>query len=435
MMRTRVKRSGIDPQRNSTDGSPLADRRRRLNTRNGTDEFLDLSRTVAADLADEFRDNPRGELAAWLHIALEREGVVASLYQRHSVESRFAPFPKRLARAAIALVSGVCANEEKHVAAIRALLDIDRAWPRATLKESWGRLQGMVLNQLAGSNAIVRALAPIVLTLGTRSHGERAAASAVAELDACGFLKLSRTLEITAVESYQRIIALLTGPLRPENGPPYSLPLHLQMLGILRDERVHRDVFHVLYRTFGNAADRRRARKAVVTELPDWIATRPISGPAELKEVCRAILSFHYGAAVPFGAPPDEVMRAAVDYWRWQMENPVRKSYLVERQRQEVFGSGRGMLLLGTAGLDDVARGMRSVRAYTLDQGVIPWFMTEGDSMLRPRSPVLSLGTREPEDGMSPVTKSNRGCGAPHSPAELHRRRVGVGSRANVPPN
>jgi hypothetical protein len=400
-----------------------------------TDEFLDLSRTVAADLAAEFRDNPSGELAAWLRIALEREAVVASLYQRHSVESRFAPFPKRLARAAIALVSGVCANEEKHVAAIRALLDIDRAWPRAALKESWGRLQGIVLNQLAGANTIVRTLAPLVLTLGTRSHRERAAASAVAELDACGFLKLSRTLEITAVESYQRIIALLTAHPSPERSTPYSLALHLQMLGILRDERVHRDVFHVLYRTFGTEAPRRRARKSAVTELPDWIAARPVTSPAELKQVCRAILMFHYGAALPAGASPDEALRVAIDYWRWQIENPVRKSYLVERQRQDVFSSRGDLLLLGTAGLEDIARGIRCARAYTLDQGLIPWFMTEGDSLLRRVSPPFGRGTRDHQGGgVQQVRKGGGRRGTRHLPTELHRRRVGVGSRANVPP-
>ena len=363
--------------------------------RRRTDEFLELSRAVAADLAAEFRSDPRGELAAWLHIALERESMVASLYQRHSVESRLEPLPKRLARAAIALVSGVCANEEKHVVAIRALLATDRAWPKAALKESWGRLQGMVLNQLAAANPVVRALAPIVLTLGARSHRERAAASAVGKLDAGGFLQLSRTLEITAVESYQRVIALLTAPSRPEHALPYSLALHLEMLGILRDERVHRDVFHVLSRIFGNDGARPRIRHSVATELPDRIATRPIASPAELKQVCRAILMFHYGAALPSDAPPDETIRTAVDYWRWHMENPLRKSYLVERQRQDVFASGRNILLLGTAGLEDVVRGMRSVRSCLLGQGLIPWFMTEGESLIRPRSPRVHDGRRD----------------------------------------
>jgi hypothetical protein len=391
-MRARVRGAGTDTVRRSADDPGFARDGRRVSRRGRrrTDEFLELSRAVAADLATEFHDDPRGELTAWLHIALERESVVASLYQRHSVETRFEPLPKRLSRAAIAIVSGVCANEEKHVSAIRALLATDRAWPQTALKEGWGRLQGIVLNQLAGTNPVVRALAPIVLTLGARSYRERAAASAVAELDACGFLKLSRTLEITAVESYQRVVALLTGPSRPAL---YSLALHLEMLGILRDERVHRDIFHVLYRTFGNDEARRRARKSGATELPDRIATRPITGPAELKKVCRAILLFHYGAALPSGAPPEEAMRVVVDYWRWQMANPQRTSYLVEHQRQDVFAAGRDTLLLGTAGLEDVARGIRSVRAYSLDQGLIPWFMTEGESLIRRRSPRANGGT------------------------------------------
>lgn len=383
-----VRRSPGDPR--------LPDHGRRINRRKGrrADEFLELSRAVAADLAAEFRDDPRGELAAWLHIALEREGMVASLYQRHSVESRFERLPKRLSRAAIALVSDVCANEEKHVAAIRALLATDRAWPHTAFKESWGRLQGMVLNQIAAANPVVRALAPLVLTLGARSYRERAAASTVAELDTSGFLKLSRTLEITAVESYQRVVALLTAPSHPERPLPYSLALHLEMLGILRDERVHRDIFHVLYRTFGTDGARRGAHDAVVTELPERVATRPISSPAELNEVCRAILVFHYGAALPSGAPPDEAMRVAVDFWRWHMQNPRRKSYLVERQRQDLFASRRDILLLGTAGLESVVRGMPAVRSYLLGQGLIPWFMAEGEFLIRRRGPSVRDGTR-----------------------------------------
>jgi hypothetical protein len=327
--------------------------------------LIALSRAVAADLAAEFRDDPRAELAAWLHIALEREAMVASLYQEQSVESRLKSLPKSMARSTIAKVNAICANEEAHVTVIRALL-MDRPWPQLALTESWGRLQGIVLSQLAGSNAFAQLIALILLELGARSDRERAAGRTLAGLDAGGFLKFSRTLEVTAVESYQRIATLLAALRRAHSAPPSSLSVHLKILGILRDERVHRDVFHVLHRAFGGDGAH-RSDGAGATELPDSITTRPISSPAELNAVCRAILTFHYGAALPANAPPEEAMRATVDYWRWQMENPFGKSYFVECQRQNVCGEA-DILLLGTAGLGRVVRGIRTLRSHRVDQ-------------------------------------------------------------------
>ena len=331
----------------------------------------------------------RGELAAWLQIALEREGLVASLYERRSIERRLKSLPKSVARSALAKVNGICANEEKHVAVIRALLAADWAWPQLALKEGWGRLQGFVLSRLAGTNALARAIALILLELGARSASERAAGRAVAGLDAGGFLRFSRTLEITAVESYQRVAALLAALRRDERGSPHSLALHLRMLRILRDERVHRDVFHVLYGAFGgDGAAPRRSADSEATELPDSITSRPISSRADLNEVCRAILMFHYGAALPAGARPEEAIRTAVDYWRWQMENPRRTSYLVEYQRQDVFLPQGDILLLGTAGLGHVVRGIPSMRSHRFDRHLMPSLMAESESRARPASSV-----------------------------------------------
>ena len=169
------------------------------------EELVALSRSVAAELASAFRNDPGAELAAWFRIALEREGLVASLYSGQSIASRLQSFPKPLRRSAIAKVNGICANEETHVAMIRGLLAAECPWPEVALREIWGRLQGIVLNQLAGTNDVAWAVALLLLAVGARSERERAAARAVAGFDAAGFLRFTRTLEITAVESYQRI--------------------------------------------------------------------------------------------------------------------------------------------------------------------------------------------------------------------------------------
>lgn len=337
--------------------------------------LIALSRAVAADLAAEFRDDPRAELAAWLHIALEREAMVASLYQEQSVESRLKSLPRSLARSTIAKVNAICANEEAHVTVIRALLAADCPWPQLALAEGWGRLQGIVLSQLAGSNPFAQVIALILLELGARSERERAAGRTLAGLDAGGFLRFSRTLEVTAVESYQRVATLLAALRRAKNGSPSSCALDLRILGILRDERVHRDVFHVLHRAFGGD-EARRSHGPGTTELPTGIATRPISSPAELNAVCRAILTFHYGAALPANATPEEAMRVAVDYWRWQMQNPCGRSYFVECQRRNVCGE-ENVLLLGTAGLGRAVRGIRTLRPHRVDHRRIAELMAE----------------------------------------------------------
>ena len=335
------------------------------------EELVELSRAVAADLAAQFRGDPRGELAAWLHIALEREGLVASLYDRQSVERRLHYLPRHLARSALAKLNGICANEETHVAIIRALVAADSPWAQVMFEEGWGRLQGFVLSQLASTDALRCAIARLLLELGARSDRERAAGRAVAGLDIGGFLKFSRTLEVTAVESYHRIAALLAALRRRERGDR-ACALHVKILRILRDERVHRDVLHVLHAAFGGDAAPRRCDASGVTELPEALANRHISSRAELNAVVRDILAFHYGAALPLGAGPDEALRIAVHYWRWQMQNPLRKSYLVECQGRDVFHPNANILLLGTAGLQHVVRAVPSMRVARFDRRLIP---------------------------------------------------------------
>ena len=384
------------------------------------EELIGLSRAVATELAAEFHGDPRAELAAWLHIALEREGLVASLYERRSIERQLKSLPKSVARGALAKVNGICANEETHVTIIRALLAADCAWPQLALKEGWGRLQGFVLSRLAGTNAFARAIALILLELGARSARERAAGRAVAGLDAGGFLKFSRTLEITAVESYQRVAALLRALRRDDRGSAQSLALHLRMLRILRDERVHRDVFHVLYGVGGHGAPPRRSGDSAATELPDSITSRPISSRPDLNEVCRAILTFHYGAALPARAPREEALRTAVDYWRWQMENPRRKSYLVECQRQDAFFPQGDILLLGTAGLEHVVRGIPSLRSHRFDRRLVPSLMAASEFRARPASRVEPRRSKNPKPGRRArwLSKGNGGMrsSAPFAP-------------------
>ncbi len=337
-------------------------------------ELIRLSRGVAAELAAKFRGDPAGELAAGLHIALERESLVASLYDGHSMGSRLESLPWRVGRCAAAKVNAIRSNEETHVAIIRALLGADCLVRRA-LTEGWGRLQGMVLNQLASSQALARAMGLFLLELGARSAEERAAGRAVASLDAGHFLTFSRTLEVTAVESYQRVATLLTMLRRAGGRPPYTLSLHLTLLRILRDERVHRDVFHVLHRML-NGAEAAPAR-APYTELPTAIAAQPVSSATELNGLCRTILAFHYGVAIPAGAAPEEVVDAAVSYWQWQLSHPRRHSYLFEHQMRQPLPPERDILLCGTAGLAGLVRGVRWFRRFA-NERLLPKLIESG---------------------------------------------------------
>ncbi len=341
-------------------------------------ELIRLSRGVATELAAKFRGDPGGELTAWLHIALEREALVASLYDGRSMERRLESLPWRLGRCAAAKVNAIRSNEETHVATIRALLGADCALRRA-LTEGWGRLQGLVLSQLASSQDFARAIGLFLLELGARSADERAAGQAVASLEAGDFLTFSRALEITAVESYQRVATLLTTLRRAGGQPPYSIALHLTLVRILRDERVHRDVFHVLHRAL-NGAEAVRAR-APFTELPSAIAAQPATNAAELNALCRAILAFHYGVGVPAGALPNELAAAAAGYWRWQLRNPRRHSYLIEHQMRHPLPTDREILLCGTAGLGGLLRAARSFRRFS-NERVLPRLLAEGG---RPR--------------------------------------------------
>jgi hypothetical protein len=158
--------------------------------------------------------------------------------------------------------------------------------------------------------------------------------------------------------------------------------MQLKILSILRDEQVHRDVLQVLCaRLSGRAFRRHHGEPTATTVGCARISTYAMASSADLNQVCRAILAFHYGAVLPAGAGREQILNTAAAYWRWQAANPWRESYLVDHQRRDPFGPGGDIVLLGTAGFEHVVKGMRSVVLQRLDRHLLPQLTSRNGSV------------------------------------------------------
>src|SRR4051794_31372156 len=93
-------------------------------------EIVQFANRAANDLAVEFHDDPKGEFIAWLHVALEREAMVAAAYDPDHLERHLSRLKATESVPDVVLtllhrtIGDVWAQEEGHTAYIRACIEI-----------------------------------------------------------------------------------------------------------------------------------------------------------------------------------------------------------------------------------------------------------------------------------------------------------------------
>jgi hypothetical protein len=177
--------------------------------------ILSHTRLVAQRLAQNFRDNPEGELEIWATTAQQREAMVVTLYDANAIEDRL---PKSAGEPEVLTVvrkaiGGIWAQERSHTTLVEALRILDET--RLTAVQSLlGAIEGGVTHS-ATANTWLRSVATFLIGLGRAAGRAPDFTTAFRSLTPREFFRFSHELETTAKEGYVRILQLLDLLLAP----------------------------------------------------------------------------------------------------------------------------------------------------------------------------------------------------------------------------
>jgi hypothetical protein len=224
----------------------------------------EFTHRVAAAVAAEHADDPLGELVVWLHLALRREASVGEIYGVANLERRLAEVraPDDVHQLMRLAIGGIWAQEKAHAAYLQAMLmAIDPAssfWRRlgARLDGVAGALEGYVLSGCTSPSQLMRAKAACLLAVGRQVQDVPGFVSSLGTLSFGDFCRFNAELEITAVDGYQRMLALLH-QLAARGSFHAATTLLIDIGRMIQDERFHNLIFLELDRWF--ARDRSAA--------------------------------------------------------------------------------------------------------------------------------------------------------------------------------
>lgn len=346
------------------------------------EEFLTISRATAAGLQQQFDGDPEAELAAWLDLALEREGMVSRLYGSTGTKRLLANLGSETKKAA----KGVWADEQGHAAYLQAVQDTEAmivSKPRMT--KLWGELQGIVTAHATTGGTLGSLMARVLMRIGAKSIEKKAVAE-IQKLDDCGFCFFSHILEVTAVEGYDRMLQPLSGLRTP---PPLDFGLELKLLRVLSEERAHRDLFGTMW--FRNrCSDPDDPRSVLIAKGMDPTVLAAITKAPSISDAFLMVLQHHMGAASDPDLSVDADDQLAADYWQWRIANPFAISYLVQKQGLDLASHGRRVVLMGPINLATL---VADATVIDLDDEMIEQFRFKSRMFESAGEMVLSAGS------------------------------------------
>jgi len=171
--------------------------------------ILSHTRSLAAELANQFADDPAAELEIWATTAQQREAMVVKLYDAAAIEHRL---PRRAAEPELLpvirkAIGGIWAQERAHTTLIGSLrvLDEERL---AVMRSMLGAIEGRVAHR-ATTNGWLSSITTSLFAIGRATGFVPEFTKAFRSLTPREFFRLSHELETTAQEGYARILELL----------------------------------------------------------------------------------------------------------------------------------------------------------------------------------------------------------------------------------
>jgi hypothetical protein len=216
--------------------------------------ILAHTRTLADELAHEFRGSPEAELEVWANTAQRREAMVVMLYDSTAIEERL---PKRTGEPNVLpvvrkAIEGIWAQERTHTTLMDALRTLDES--RLTAAVSLlGAIEGRMAHRATANGwtgLITASFIGLVRAAGLAPEFTQAFRA----LNPRQFFRFSHELETTAKEGYVRILELLAtlgqleyaGGFSAANALKFGVTGSYEFAKTLAEECFHAAVFQQL---------------------------------------------------------------------------------------------------------------------------------------------------------------------------------------------
>jgi hypothetical protein len=210
--------------------------------------ILSHTRSLAAELANEFAHDPAGELEIWATTAQQREAMVVMLYDADAIEYRLPKLAREpeLLPVVRKAIGGIWAQERSHTTLVGSLRVLDEK--RLTVVRSMlGAMEGRMAHR-ATAPGWLRSLTTPVVGLGRATGFAPEFTKDFHSLTPREFFRFSHELETTAKEGYVRILQLLASLERAGSTLKFGVTGPYEFAKTLAEECFHAAVFEQLDR-------------------------------------------------------------------------------------------------------------------------------------------------------------------------------------------
>lgn len=215
-------------------------------------EIVVLAYEVEKELKTKFKENPKGELLAWLLIAIEREALVSNLYLDNSVFEKVDSLnlddaSKNFVQKAIKY-AGI--QENVHVVLTKYVLHLlDPPQKLSTSihryrKYLFGKMQSREIKNALSRNVIKNFEAKIALVMGRFIQNIPEFLLSLESKDFETYCRINSVMEETAINAYARMKVLIDAIIKKEDIKYTALKPDIQKIYL--DENYHYHLFDFL---------------------------------------------------------------------------------------------------------------------------------------------------------------------------------------------
>lgn len=206
--------------------------------------ILKHTEIIAAELAAEFKNDPKGELDAWVSTAQQREEMVVQIYNALNLKARIPDQPGAEAgtvETVREVIASIWAQEASH-ATLMAKLRVVGGQGGVPLKGMQGKVEGL-MTSWATSNGALGTIARATIGASRIINAAPAFTGALGAMSLGDFFLFSAELEQTAKNGYRRIIELLQQLKQKGQAPVYGRLAQYEFATTLAEESFHQAIF------------------------------------------------------------------------------------------------------------------------------------------------------------------------------------------------
>jgi hypothetical protein len=206
--------------------------------------ILKHTETIAAELAQQFAGNLKGELDCWVSTAQQREEMVVQIYNALNLKARIPDQPGTEGATAVTVrevIASIWAQEASHATLMGKLRVVDQPGG-VQLQGVQGKVEGL-MTSWATSNGALGTIARAAIGAARAFNAAPEFTGALGAMSLGDFFLFSAELEQTAKNGYRRIIQLLEELQKAGQPSAYGRLAQYEFATTLAEESFHQAIF------------------------------------------------------------------------------------------------------------------------------------------------------------------------------------------------